>query len=96
VLFCCTKAEAKQARLRSIEQLAQLGLRINETQDQTVRSWQGLHFLGHIVDADGATISRKTRNLMLRRVNLRSVSSYSSLKLSKETKEKLPWLIDLS
>jgi hypothetical protein len=96
VLFCRTKIETEQARAMGIERLNQLGLRINEAQDRTIRSWQGLHFLGHIVNENGAIISRKTRNLMFRRVDLRSISSYSSLKLSKKTKEKLPWLIDLS
>lgn len=95
VLFCRTQAEAERTRTISIERLAQLGLRINDTQDRIIRSWQGLHFLGHVVNKDNSTVSRKTKNLMLRRINLQNISSYSSLRVDDDVKRLLPWLINL-
>jgi hypothetical protein len=95
VLFCGTSDKAALAKSLSIEKLLQMNLRINEAQDNTIRSWQGLHFLGHVVRRDGSVISRKTKSLMLRRVTLRNISSYSSLKLDSKTNRLLSWLIDI-
>ncbi len=95
ILFCRAARDVERARSSCVEKLRQLGLKINETQDRMVRSWQGLHFLGHVVHKDGSVICRKTKNLMLGRVNLRNMASYSSLKIDKDTKRLLPWLVDL-
>ncbi len=96
VVFCRSKKEIDLAKQACLARLDRLGLSVNSKQEKIVRSWHGLHFLGHVVNKDNSTISRKTRNLMLRRVNLRNISSYSSLKLSADVKRLLPWLIDIS
>ena len=95
IIICPTEVDLRRARKFGTEKLSQLGLNVNGTQDKIVRSWQGLHFLGHIVTKDGSVISRKTKNLMLRRINLQNVSSYASLKTDKEVERAIPWLVDL-
>ncbi len=95
LVFGQSEVNTTQARLLSIGKLQQLGLKVNDRQDQTVRAWQGLHFLGHVVNKEKVIINRKTRNLMTQRVNPQNISSYSSLKLNNDTKRKLPWLIDI-
>ncbi len=95
VLFCRTKQEVRDAKRISLRKLRQLGLTVNATQNQIMRSWQGLHFLGHIITKDGSAISKRTRGLMLRRLNLRNIASYSSLKLHEDMKRELPWRVEL-
>jgi hypothetical protein len=95
IVFCRNKAEVQATKDISINKLKQLGLTINAAQDQTIRSWQGLHFLGHVIDKNGSTITKKTQALMLQRLSLQNISSYSSLKLNQETTRLLPWLIRL-
>jgi hypothetical protein len=95
VLFCPNEASAVLAKDLSIQRLTRMGLTINAGQNQTIRSWQGLHFLGHTIGESGAKITKKTQALMMKRLSLQNISSYSSLNLSEETKRLLPWLIEL-
>ena len=95
IVFRRTKAEIDLAKKSSVIELRRLGLTINTAQDQTIRVWQGLHFLGHIVNKDDLRVVKKTQSLMMRRLTLQNITSYSSLKLSDENKRLLPWLVGL-
>jgi len=95
ILFYARQCDIKSARHAAIQRLTQLGLTINPAQDYAMRAWQGLHFLGHTITASDLKVSRKVDKMIIRKVNLQNVSSYSSLNLSDTTRSMLPWLPDV-
>lgn len=94
ILLCSGKSDVENAKTMGHERLGKLGLIVNSKQEEVVHCWQGLHFLGHIINKDGSVICGKTRNRMLNQLNTRNISSYSSLKIDNATKRSLAWLLD--
>ena len=62
IVFCRSKKEVARVKQLCLKKLDYLGLTVNNKQDTTVRSWQELHILGHVIDKNGSTISKKTRS----------------------------------
>lgn len=95
IIICNNKSFVEHARVMGSSKLAGLGLDVNEKQNTVVRSIQGLHFLGHIVNSSGESVCKKTRIRMVKRVNLRNVSGYSVMKVDDNIRRLMPWIVDI-
>jgi retron-type reverse transcriptase len=92
ILFCRTRAVARQMRQKSVKFLTdELKLTINPKNDVIVPASSGLHFLGHAITDKYAVVDRHTTKSALQKTNIRNIASYKSLKLVKWPKRQLDW-----
>ena len=95
IMILPRKDIAESARKRAAAKLEKLGLAINSKQDIIIRSWQGLHFLGHVIGNQNIRVERKTAKAINRNIALRNITTYRSLLINEELSQLLPWLIRL-
>ncbi|NCC20118.1 hypothetical protein EOM33_03580 [Candidatus Saccharibacteria bacterium] len=92
VVWACNRQEILRYRERLTAFLSDvLKMTTNPRNDCIVRSYQGLHFLGHVVTPSYIVVDRHTTKSALQKSCWRSIASYTSLRLAVTPKKQLSW-----
>lgn len=93
ILFYPTRRQAYLGRQRAKDYLKSLSLLINSKNDVILTAGSDLKFLGHTVNKDLTVVDDYTTKSVLGRLDWHNTSSYKSLPLIRDEKNRINWIL---